>query len=97
MKISEYIQKMGKEFITFGNIEIEKHKFHYHKKPISIYGVNIDRIVVSNKVPSGKECFIYFIGCKIDYEKVMPLCINLQKMPACRSYFDETKSLFDKR
>ena len=24
MKISEYIQKMGKEFITFGNIEIEK-------------------------------------------------------------------------
>ena len=29
--------------------EIEKHKFHRHKSPISINNVDIDKIVVSNK------------------------------------------------
>ena len=27
---------MGKTFIKFGDIEIEKQKFHQHKRPISI-------------------------------------------------------------
>ena len=26
---------MGKEILTFADIEIEKHKFYYHKIPIS--------------------------------------------------------------
>ena len=30
---------MGKEVIMFGDIEVEKHKFHQHKSPISIQGV----------------------------------------------------------
>ena len=48
---------MCKEIITFGNIEVEKHKFHQHKSPISIYDVNVDGIVVSNRVPFGKKRF----------------------------------------
>ena len=28
---------MGMEIITFGNIEVKKHKFHQRKSPISIY------------------------------------------------------------
>ena len=44
------IFEMGKETITFGKIEVEKQKFHQHKSPISIYDVNIDRIVIPNKV-----------------------------------------------
>ena len=46
---------MGKEIITFGNIEIEKYNFHQYIKPISIYDVNIDKMVVSNKVPFLKK------------------------------------------
>ena len=38
---------MGKEIIMFGDIEVEKHKFHQHK--ISTHEVNIARIVVSSK------------------------------------------------
>ena len=53
---------MGKETITFGDIEVEKQIFHSHKKPISIYDVNIDKIVISNKVSCGKRGFKYFIG-----------------------------------
>ena len=47
--------KIGKEIIKFGETEIRKQKFHSHKNPISIYHLNIDRIVVSNKVPFGKK------------------------------------------
>ena len=65
---------MGKEWvmkiIMFGNIEID---------------VNIDRKVVSNKVPFGKKYFKNFIGYKNGDEKLMP------KMSACKRDFDETK------
>ena len=66
---------MGKEIITFGNIEVAKHKFHQHKMPILIYDRSIDRIVVPNKVPIGRKGFKYFIGYEIDYKKVKPLCV----------------------
>ena len=56
-----------------GDIEVEKHNFHQHKILISIYDVNIDRIVVSNKVRFGKRGFKYFIECKDYSEKIMPL------------------------
>ena len=54
---------MGKEIITFGNIEVEKHKFHQHQSPILIGEVDINKIIVSNKVSFGKKGFRYFIGC----------------------------------
>ena len=37
---------MGKEIITFGNIEVDKQKFYQYKSLISIYDVNIDKIVL---------------------------------------------------
>ena len=36
---------MGKETITLGNIEVEKHKFHQYKSPILINDVDISKIV----------------------------------------------------
>ena len=89
---------MGKKIITFGYVEVEKYKFYQHKSPILIYNVYIDRIVVSNKVPFGKNDFKYFIGYK-DGKKFRPLCVMLPKMRACRRNFDETKymSFFDKK
>ena len=37
---------MGKEFIAHGIIEIEKQKFHYLKSPISIYNLDVNKIMV---------------------------------------------------
>ena len=68
----------GKEIIMFSDTEIKKQKFHSHKIPISIDDVNIDRTAVSNKVPSSKKGFKYFIRYEDDYEKVMP-CVYLQQ------------------
>ena len=44
---------MEKIVIKFDDIEIEKQKFHQHKGPISIKNIDIDEIVVSNKVSFG--------------------------------------------
>ena len=43
---------------------MQKQKFHQHKRPISIKNVDIEKIVVSNKVRFGKKGFKYFIGYK---------------------------------
>ena len=51
------IYKMDKEIITFGNIEVEKYKFHQLKNPILIFDVNISIIIVSNNVPYGYKRF----------------------------------------
>ena len=47
----------------------------------------INEIVISNKLPFGKQNFKYFIGYK-DNKKFRPLCILL---PKYKRYFDKTK------
>ena len=65
---------MEKTIIKFGDIEIEKQKFHQHKRSISIKNIDINKIVVSNKVYFGEKGFKYFIGYR-DAKKMRPLCI----------------------
>ena len=65
---------MGKTIINFGNIEIEKQKFYKNKSPISIKDIDINKIVVSNRVCFGKKGFKHFI----DYKKI-DLYANLSK------------------
>ena len=67
---------MEKTVIKFDGIKIPKQKFHQHKRPISIKNVDIDKIVVSNKVPSGTKGFNYIIGYK-DSTKFNPSCVFL--------------------
>ena len=37
--------KMGKEIVTFDDIEVKKHKFYQHKSPVLKHDENIYRIV----------------------------------------------------
>ena len=46
--------KMGK-VIKFDDIETQKQKFHQHKEPISIKNIDINKLVLSNKIPYGKK------------------------------------------
>ena len=48
---------MEKTVIKFSNIEIGKKKIHQHKRPISINNIDINKIVVSNKVSFDKRGF----------------------------------------
>ena len=51
------------KIIKFGDIEIQKQKFHQHR---SIKNIDINKIVVSSKVSFGKKGFKYLIGYKDD-------------------------------
>ena len=44
---------MDKILRKFGDTEIEKYKFHQRKSPILINNIDINEIVVSNKVCFG--------------------------------------------
>ena len=60
-----YIE-MEKTVIKLGDTGIKKHKFHHHKKSISIKNIDINKIVVPNTVCFNKKLFKYFIGYKDD-------------------------------
>ena len=79
---------MGEQIITFCDIEFEKYNIHQYKNPISIYDINIGRVVVSSKVPFGKKkCFKYFIGYEDDSEKIYVLVYNASKNECIKSRF----------
>ena len=67
-----------------------KNKFHQHKSLISMNNIDINKIVLSNKVCFGKKGFEYFI-CDKNGKNIRPSCILLPKMSAYKIYFYETK------
>ena len=83
---------MGKEIVAFGNIQIEKHKFHRYKNSTFLKDVDNDNILISNKISSGEKHYRYFIGYMNDDFKIKSLHIMLPKTSACvKSYDSETK------
>ena len=60
---------MEKIIVKFGEIEIDKQKCYQYKRPISIKNIDVNKIVVSNKVSFGTKGFKFFIGLK-DAKKI---------------------------
>ena len=50
---------MGKKIITFTDIEVENINF-IDTKDLSVDDVNINKLIVSNKVPFGEKGFNFF-------------------------------------
>ena len=86
---------MGKEILTFGNIDIEKNKFYRHKTAIFLEDVDIEKVSVSNKIYFGEKNYKYFIGYLHNGIKVKPLNIMLPKTSAyVKSYDRQTKWMY---
>ena len=68
---------MGKEILTFHNIEIEKNKFYRHKTLIFWGDVDIEEVLVSNKISFGEKNYKSFIGYLYDNQKFRALHIML--------------------
>ena len=66
---------VNKDGLTFDDIEVEKRRFHYSKYPLDINDVDINKIMVFNKVSFGKKGFKYLIGYKDDDKKIICHCI----------------------
>ena len=60
---------MDKTIIKFDDTEIVEYELNQHKSPISITNVDINKIIVSNKLPFGKNVFKYFIAYR-DAKKI---------------------------
>ena len=73
------------------HIEIQKQKFHQHKGPISIWNIDNNKIVVSNKVSFGKK---KDLDISLAIKMLKKLCLYVyfsQKWVHIKRYFDETK------
>ena len=73
-EIEPYTKNGWKKYLQFEDTKIEGYRFHQNKRPISVNNIDINKMVVSNKLPFGKQVFKYFMGYK-DSEKTRPLCI----------------------
>ena len=54
---------MGKNIITFGDIEVVKDKCHHF---ILVGTESVNKVILSNKIPFFKKGFKYFVGYKDD-------------------------------
>ena len=87
---------MSKEILTFGDIEIEKKKKIYcHMTPIFLKDIDIEKVLVSNKISFGEKNYKYFIGYLHNDNKVKPLNIMLRKTSAyVKSYDGQTNWMY---
>ena len=75
---------MGKEILKFGDIEIEKNKFYNHKSSIFYKDVDIEKVLLSNKISPSEKNYKYFIGYLFNDHKVKSLHILLPKTSVCK-------------
>ena len=84
---------MDKKIIKFDDTKIEEYKVLPNRSPISINDIDLNKIVVSNKLLLGKQDFKYFIGYK-DSQKNKPLCTFHTQMIICKRNFDGNKRIY---
>ena len=84
---------MDKKIIKLDETEIEEYEFYQYKSPISINDIDIDKIVVSEKSPFGKQDSKYLTGYK-DSEKIRPLLIFHPRINVYKKIFYKTKRMY---
>ena len=86
---------MGKEILTFGNVEIGKNKSHCHKTAIFWGDVDIEKLLLSKNICFGEKKYKYFIGYLYDNLKVKPLkkCFLKQAL-MLKKYDGQTKWMY---
>ena len=86
---------MGKEILTFGDIELKSDKFFRHNSPVLLREVDTEKVLVSNKIPFGEKNYKYFIDCLYNYHKFKSLKIMLPKASAyVKSYDGQNKWIY---
>ena len=79
---------MGKEILTFGNIDLEKIRFYSNKTSVLLKNINIEKVLVSNKISFRENNYKYFVGYLYNDDKVKPLNIMLPKTSTYVKSFD---------
>ena len=75
--------------LIFGDIEVSKKGFYEGKSALNLNKVDLDKIVVSNKIKGNNETSKVFIGYMDDISGIVtPLCIILPQMNGWIKYFE---------
>ena len=80
--------KLTSRKIKFGDKEVDKRKFYSSKQAISLYSVNLNKIVVSNKRKINDATYKYLCGY-LNNDTIQPLCVILPQMNGNIKYFDD--------
>ena len=79
----------------FGNIKINKTKFYRNKTPILLKDVDIEKVLVSNKISFGEKNYKYFTCYWYDNHKVKSLYIMLPRTSTyVKRYDGQTKWMY---
>ena len=54
--------RMNKKIIKFDDTQIEKYNFQQYKSPFLMDNIDVNKIVLSNKISFGRNDFKYFIS-----------------------------------
>ena len=74
---------------------MKKKKFYRHKTPTFLGDVDLEKVLVSNKIYFGEKNYKYFNGYLHNGNKVKPLNIMLSKTTACiKSYDGQIKWMY---
>ena len=75
--------------LIFGDIEVSKKEFYESKKAIKLNVVDVNNIVVGNKIKGNNETSKFFIGYLDDISGIVtPLCIILPQISGWIKYFE---------
>ena len=77
---------MSLKKIKFGNKEVNKKEFYSLKQAIPLDSVDLDKIVVSNKLKVNETTWKYLCGY-LNNDVVQPLCVILPQMSGYIKYF----------
>ena len=78
---------MSLKKIKFGDKEVDKKEFYQSKQAISLYSVDLDKIVVSSKWKINEITYKYLCGY-LNNDVIQPLCVILPQMNGYIKYFD---------
>ena len=74
---------------------MKKNKFYRHKTLILLEDVDIEKVIVCNRISFGEKNYKYSIGYLYDNHEVKPLHIMLPKTsPYIKSYDGQTKWMY---
>ena len=86
---------MGKEILTYGDIEIKKKNFTVIRLVFWGGNADIEKALVSKKISFGEKSFNYFISYLYNGNKIKPINIMLTKTIAyVKSYHGQTKWMY---
>ena len=74
--------------LNFGDIEVSKKEFYESKKGVELSSIDVNKIVVSNRVKGNNDPSKVFIGFLGDTDSIVrPLCLVLSQMSGWIKYF----------